>query len=254
MQVLGSKLNELKYKSINQLSSKEKNELAQEFTSLLWNEVLKSSEKANRVLESKLSASMHQPILEMQSQFYSVILAKEQSLNAEELFKSWSQAATPTSEVLGMGYFTSKEEFEKKIKMLIKHHNPHPEKFNSNWIFTESAAQTDWGRYIAYSNNQSSYNLFNLPAGYDWAGPVAQHAIFSHDGESYKREDVYLRSYNSFEESIVDYFDFLNKNQNSWKSSAHAKEFFEKIDRSIGVKDSNSIQKRMHILSNLRKI
>lgn len=81
-------------------------------------------------------------------------------------------------------------------------------------LVAQSALETGWGKkIISGSDNQSSFNLFNIKANNSWQGDkVAKDSLEIEDGVGIKRR-ANFRAYKSVEDSFSDYQNFISDNQ-----------------------------------------
>lgn len=81
-------------------------------------------------------------------------------------------------------------------------------------LIAQSALETGWGKKIINSSdNQSSFNLFNIKANNSWQGDkVTKNSLEVENGIGVKRRSDF-RAYNSFEQSFEDYGKFITTNQ-----------------------------------------
>jgi len=96
-------------------------------------------------------------------------------------------------------------------------------------LIAQAALETGWGKHITRDaqTQESSYNLFNIKAGSRWQGDtVAVNTLEYYEGIAQK-ELAQFRSYDSYEQSFVDYVDFL-------KTSSRYQQALEQADNPIG--------------------
>ena len=81
-------------------------------------------------------------------------------------------------------------------------------------LVAQSALETGWGKKIINgTDNQSSFNLFNIKANNSWEGDrVSKNSLEVENGIGVKRRSDF-RAYNSFEQSFEDYGKFITTNQ-----------------------------------------
>ncbi|PKG38627.1 flagellar assembly peptidoglycan hydrolase FlgJ [Psychromonas sp. Urea-02u-13] len=81
-------------------------------------------------------------------------------------------------------------------------------------LVAQSALETGWGKKIINgSDNQSSFNLFNIKAHKDWQGDkVAKDSLEVEDGIGIKRRSDF-RAYQDYAQSFTDYGKFITTNQ-----------------------------------------
>lgn len=81
-------------------------------------------------------------------------------------------------------------------------------------LVAQSALETGWGKKIINgSDNQSSFNLFNIKANNGWQGDkVTKNSLEVENGIGIKRRSDF-RAYQNFEQSFEDYGRFITTNQ-----------------------------------------
>ncbi len=77
-------------------------------------------------------------------------------------------------------------------------------------LVAQSALETGWGKHVIKDDHgRSSNNLFNIKGGTHWQKDAVQHTTLEFENGAMKRESALFRAYNSFEESLHDYVDFV---------------------------------------------
>jgi len=78
------------------------------------------------------------------------------------------------------------------------------------YLVSQAALETGWGQHIIKNESgDNSYNLFGIKADERWQGEVAQVSTLEYrDGVAVK-EKANFRSYDSLEDSLNDYVDFI---------------------------------------------
>ncbi len=109
-------------------------------------------------------------------------------------------------------YFASPEEF-------VKHIYPLAEKAASRigvdpkLVVAQTALETGWGKFmIPREDGTSSFNLFNIKADQRWKGDSAEVQTLEFRNGQPKQERWPFRAYESLEQSMNDYVDFLSSN------------------------------------------
>ncbi len=99
-------------------------------------------------------------------------------------------------------------------------------------LLAQSALETGWGRFIIGSENQSSFNLFNIKAGLRWQGETAQVSTLEYRDGVPVREQAQFRRYAGYEESFRDYVQFLKNSpryQLALESAADPYAYIERL-------------------------
>ena len=114
-------------------------------------------------------------------------------------------------------------------------------------LVAQSALETGWGKKIINSvNNQSSFNLFNIKASKNWAGDsVVKESLEVEQGVAVKRASNF-RSYNSLQESFLDYQDFILNNKrysDALKQGTNASGYIKELQQAGYATDPNYAQK-----------
>lgn len=107
--------------------------------------------------------------------------------------------------------FESPEHFIETLLPRIRQINPNESAVPSEAVLAQAALETGWGQKIlGHSEEKPSYNLFNIKAtAQKWSGPkIVKEALEVIDGGVEKIKSAF-RSYSNFNESIKDYFDFI---------------------------------------------
>ena len=109
-------------------------------------------------------------------------------------------------------YFASPEEF-------VKHIYPLAEKaaarigVDPKLVVAQTALETGWGKFmIPREDGSSSFNLFNIKADQRWKGESAEVQTLEFRNGQPKQERWPFRAYESLEQSMDDYVDFLSNN------------------------------------------
>lgn len=80
-------------------------------------------------------------------------------------------------------------------------------------LIAQSALETGWGRHtLRLDDGRSSYNLFGIKAGPDWAGPAVRRPSLEFRDGVLAPEVSYFRAYRSPAQSLRDYVDFIQSN------------------------------------------
>lgn len=79
-------------------------------------------------------------------------------------------------------------------------------------VLSQAALETGWGQYIISSDQQSSFNLFNIKAGHEWQGKRMDKVSMEYAHGKPIQQKSSFRAYQSFEQSFNDYADFVLNN------------------------------------------
>jgi flagellar protein FlgJ len=84
---------------------------------------------------------------------------------------------------------------------------------NPQVLLAQAALETGWGKYVSRdSQGKSSFNLFNIKAGSDWAGKTLGMNTLEYINGGFVKENATFRAYDGFADSFQDYVDFLKSN------------------------------------------
>jgi flagellar protein FlgJ len=96
-------------------------------------------------------------------------------------------------------------------------------------LLAQSALETGWGkRMITRSDGSTSHNLFGIKADSRWSGEKASVMTTEVENGVLRKEHANFRAYDSYEDSLNDYVDFLKSNpryQEALKNSHDAEAF-----------------------------
>lgn len=106
------------------------------------------------------------------------------------------------------------EKLTAKIRPFAKKHG-----FDEVALLAQSALETGWGKYmIKTSQGESSFNLFNIKAGSDWGGSKVGVSTLEFVDNTFQKRPSYFRKYVSLDESLHDYFNFIQTNSRYQKA------------------------------------
>ena len=120
-------------------------------------------------------------------------------------------------------------------------------------IIAQSALETGWGqKIIKKSDQQSSFNLFNIKSQQDWQGEsVNKSSLEVEDGVGVQRKSNF-RVYNSLQESFKDYIDFITNNQRydqALQHSDNAERYIEELQQAGYATDPRYAEKVKTIMN-----
>jgi len=109
-------------------------------------------------------------------------------------------------------YFESPEDF-------VRHLYPIAEQaaerlgVDPRMMLAQTALETGWGRHmIPREDGSNSFNLFGIKADQRWDGEAAEVSTLEYRNGTPRQERWAFRAYDSFEQSMQDYVDFLTAN------------------------------------------
>lgn len=107
--------------------------------------------------------------------------------------------------------FSSQGEFIKKLwhsaKIAASFIGASPE-----ILLAQAALETNWGKNVLPYFNNSSHNLFNIKADLNWRSKTTTVDSLEQKNGVLVKEKSNFRSYDSFDESFLDYANFLRQN------------------------------------------
>ncbi|ADZ92576.1 flagellar assembly peptidoglycan hydrolase FlgJ [Marinomonas mediterranea] len=81
-------------------------------------------------------------------------------------------------------------------------------------ILAQAALESGWGKYpIAKEDGNASFNLFGIKADSRWSGDKAVVNTLEYRDGIAKKERAAFRAYSSFQDSFIDYADFLDTSE-----------------------------------------
>jgi len=121
-------------------------------------------------------------------------------------------------------------------------------------LIAQSALETGWGKKIINdSDDQSSFNLFNIKAHKSWQGDkVSKHSLEVEDGVGIKRRSDF-RAYQNFEHSFADYGHFITTNkryQEALQQGTDAGRYVEELQKAGYATDPQYADKIKQIMDN----
>jgi len=121
-------------------------------------------------------------------------------------------------------------------------------------LVAQSALETGWGKKIINNtDNESSFNLFNIKAHKSWEGEtVSKDSLEVENGIGVKRRSE-LRAYESYAQSFDDYGKFITKNQrysDALKQGGDAGRYVEELQKAGYATDPQYADKIKQIMNN----
>lgn len=122
-------------------------------------------------------------------------------------------------------------------------------------VIAQAALETGWGKKIIKAENgESSNNLFNIKADSRWSGEqVKKDTLEFEQGAMVKKKEPF-RMYNSINDSINDYIDFLSKSpryQNALEKASNVEHFVHGLQKAGYATDPRYAEK---VLGTLKKV
>ena len=120
-------------------------------------------------------------------------------------------------------------------------------------IIAQSALETGWGqKIIKKSDQQSSFNLFNIKSQDDWQGEsVNKSSLEVEDGIGVQRKSNF-RVYQNLQESFKDYINFITNNQRydqALQQNTNADRYIEELQEAGYATDPHYAEKIKNIMN-----
>lgn len=148
-------------------------------------------------------------------------------------------------------YFASPEDF-------VRHIYPMAEKaaarigVDPKLMIAQTALETGWGKFmVPREDGSSSFNLFNIKADKRWNGESAEVQTLEFRNGQPQQERWPFRAYESLEESMHDYIDFLSANpryQQALEKTADPQAFAKGLQQAGYATDPRYAHKVMNIM------
>ncbi|GAB1258126.1 flagellar assembly peptidoglycan hydrolase FlgJ [Aurantivibrio plasticivorans] len=119
-------------------------------------------------------------------------------------------------------------------------------------LVAQSALETGWGKYIATDGNGfSSNNLFNIKADQRWNGNVVNVSTIEFRHGVAERERASFRQYESIQDSVRDYVDFIRNNPryDSALKATNSEEYIQSLQESGYATDPEYADKILKLLN-----
>lgn len=152
-------------------------------------------------------------------------------------------------------YFTSPEEF-------VRHVYPLAQKaaarigLDPKLMLAQTALETGWGKFmIPRKDGTSSFNLFNIKADKRWEGEAAEVQTLEFRNGQPRQERWPFRAYESLDESMHDYIDFLSSNpryQAALEKTADPQAFAKGLQQAGYATDPGYARKVINIMDSSR--
>lgn len=148
-------------------------------------------------------------------------------------------------------YFASPEEF-------VKHIYPLAQKaaarigIDPKLMVAQTALETGWGKFmIPREDGTSSFNLFNIKADQRWSGESAEVQTLEFRNGQPQQERWPFRAYESLEDSVHDYIEFLTANpryQQALEQAADSQAFAKGLQQAGYATDPRYARKIINIM------
>jgi flagellar protein FlgJ len=123
--------------------------------------------------------------------------------------------------------------------------------FDPKLLVAQAALETGWGKGILQDHEgKSSYNLFNIKANSAWKQDKVTVNTLEYNGGIPQKAKADFRQYNSFSDSMHDYFNFINSNpryQEAVSTFKNPTDYISKISEAGYATDPNYADKILKI-------
>ena len=120
-------------------------------------------------------------------------------------------------------------------------------------LVAQAALETGWGqKVIKKQDGSSSHNLFGIKADSRWQGDKAKVQTLEYKDGVAKKENAFFRAYNSVEESVKDYINFLSSDDRYKAAMDNVKDptkYFNALQSAGYATDPNYAKKVVNILN-----
>jgi len=120
-------------------------------------------------------------------------------------------------------------------------------------LLAQAALETNWGKSILpQGKSGSSYNLFNIKAGSSWTNKTTTVASLEQRNGVLVKEKSDFRSYDSYDESFLDYINLLRQNErysDALNKANNPEQFTHALQNAGYATDENYAKKVMDIFS-----
>ncbi|MFT4925599.1 MAG: flagellar protein FlgJ [Phenylobacterium sp.] len=120
-------------------------------------------------------------------------------------------------------------------------------------LIAQAALETGWGKkVIKKSDGSSSHNLFGIKADSRWQGDKAKVQTLEFKDGVAKKENAFFRAYNSVEESVKDYMNFVSSDDRYKEAMNNVKDpskYFNALQSAGYATDPNYANKVVNILN-----
>jgi flagellar protein FlgJ len=118
-------------------------------------------------------------------------------------------------------------------------------------LIAQAAVETGWGKYMIHQGDgNNAHNLFGIKADRRWNGDKAIVDTIEFTNDLPQKQQAAFRSYNSFEESLHDYVDFVKSNpryQEALEKTDSVKDYFKALQQAGYATDPQYADKIMSV-------
>jgi flagellar protein FlgJ len=118
-------------------------------------------------------------------------------------------------------------------------------------LIAQAAVETGWGKYMIHQGDgNNAHNLFGIKADKRWEGEKAVVDTIEFTNDLPQKQQAAFRSYNSFEESLHDYVDFVKSNpryQEALEKTDSVKDYFKALQQAGYATDPQYADKIMSV-------
>ena len=122
---------------------------------------------------------------------------------------------------------------------------------DANVLIAQAALETGWGQsVIKDSQDENSFNLFNIKADKSWQGKQTRVSTMEYEGGVAKTELAGFRTYASYKQSFDDYVNFIKSNprySEALKHASNAERYVRELQKAGYATDPHYAEKIMSI-------
>lgn len=165
-----------------------------------------------------------------------------------------AKTASTNSENLD-GKATAFESSESFVSTVWEHAKSAAKKIGLNpaVMVAQAALETGWGKYIIDKNDgNSSNNLFNIKSDKSWEGEKASKVTLEFEHGAAVKKQASFRAYDSIEESVNDFVNFLTQNpryKDAIQNAGKPAEFLDSLQEAGYATDPNYANKIKKLLN-----
>jgi len=113
-------------------------------------------------------------------------------------------------------------------------------------LLAQAGLETDWGKKIIRGPNGSTFNLFNIKSDSKNDHDSVKVSTIEHRDGLIKRENAQFKSYNSYQESFIDYVKLIKNNPryaDARSKAANPEDYFDALQAAGYATDENYAKK-----------